>query len=96
MQLHDPIASARPASWYIDPVDGAPRANFTWPEHGVCVLLDAPGDVSAEVRAADLARDAPLRAAGYRVLRWSAEEFDARGGELVADLMAVLAEMEPC
>ena len=50
------------------------EVDFKWPEHRLVVEVDGPHHQRARVKRDDAARDGILRAAGYRVLRFTDED----------------------
>ncbi len=57
-----------------------------WP--GLCVEIDGPNHTRPRTRVDDRIRDAALRAAGYRVLRFTEDDVDLRPEKVLAQLAA--------
>lgn len=63
-----------------------------WPDRRCCVEIDGPGHLRARTRRDDAARDALLRAAGFRVLRVSAVQIDHDAEGLTARVRSLVME----
>jgi very-short-patch-repair endonuclease len=55
------------------------EVDFHWPKERLCVEVDGSGHLRARTREEDRARDAALKAAGYRVMRVTGGMVEKRG-----------------
>lgn len=62
-----------------------------WPTHRLIVEVDGPGHARPKSRADDARRDRVLRAAGFRVLRFTDEDLEQRPGTVLRRTAAALA-----
>ena len=67
--LPPPLSNVRVLGFEVD---------VYWPALKLCVELDGPGHRRALTRREDAARDKVLRAAGFRLLRYTEEDLDER------------------
>ena len=67
------------------------EVDFKWPEHRLVVEVDGPHHQRARVKRDDAARDRILRAAGYRVLRFTDEDVYDRTDAVIRRTVAALA-----
>ncbi|MBC7644469.1 MAG: DUF559 domain-containing protein [Thermoleophilia bacterium] len=72
------------------PGDRSFEVDFQWSEQRLVVEVDGSGHRRLRTRLEDADRDVLLRAAGYRVLRFSGEDIERRGAETVAQVVVAL------
>jgi very-short-patch-repair endonuclease len=82
MRVENPLVNTKLLDFEVD---------FQWPEHRLVVEVDGPGHQRPRAKRDDAERDRILRAAGYRVLRFTDEDVYQRPGYVRCRTVEVLA-----